>query len=74
MIADVAGVVFGDEIIQTALSVVSVGTGKNGTQITTSFVQPGGEFTFNPSGLITGTPGETAFASGGTIIISGATL
>ncbi|MCJ1327199.1 hypothetical protein MMC10_003866 [Thelotrema lepadinum] len=74
VIADVAGVVFGNEVVQTATNVVSVGTGKNGTQITTSFVQQGGEFSFNPSGLITGSPGEVAFATGTVITVGGATL
>ena len=73
MVADVAAIVFGDEQIQqTATNVVSVGVGKNGTQITTSFIQPGGEFTFVPTGLITGQ--AFGFPADSTVVVSGATL
>ena len=75
VIADVAAIVFGSELLQTATQFVSVGVGRNGTQITTQFLQSGGEFSFNPSGLITGGGGGGVSPFTGTVVtISGATL
>ena len=76
MIADIAAVVFGEsQILETATQLVSVGVGKNGTRVTTEFVQPIGAFSFNTGGLIpaSATAGEIQF--GGTIFtISGVAL
>ena len=74
VIAGVAAVVFGEELVQTATQVVSVGIGKNGTTVTTSYAVPGVEFSFNPSGLLTGSEPGPTFAPGTVITISGATL
>lgn len=78
VIAGVAAIVFGDEqLTETATQLVSVGVGKNGTHVTTSFQQPVGEFSFNPSGLITTSgegAGEIQFPPDTIITLSGVTL
>ena len=77
VIADVAGIVFGSEILtQTAGTVqVSVGVGLNGTRYTTtSFIEHPGEFTFDVGGLITGNFGATVVNYGPTITVGGAVL
>jgi len=77
VIADVAQVLFGSEVVtETATQVVSAGTGRNGTTVTTSFVQPLAPFSFDTSGLITGTSAAPAFAfpTGTVVTVNGATL
>ena len=80
IVADVAGVVFGNEVINQTVStaVVSVVVGLNGTTTTTSFIAGETQFTFNPTGIVGTGPaglGSTAFDFGSTIItVSGATL
>lgn len=77
VIADVAAILFGDEqLTETATQLVSIGVGKNGTRVTTSFVQPIGAFSFNPSGIIqgSGTAGAIQFPTGTIFTISGVEL
>lgn len=55
VVADVAGVVFGNRVINQTVGVeiVSIATGRNGSQSTfTSFVQNITPFTFGPTGLL----------------------
>lgn len=55
VVADVAGVVFGNQVINqtVAMEIVSIATGRNGSQSTfTSFVQNVTPFTFGPTGLL----------------------
>lgn len=79
-VADVLGVVFGDEIItQLHTQVISIGLGNNGTNVTRTTILTGqSQFTFNSGGVVgSASPGgQTNFysGSGGTITLAGVEL
>ncbi|CAF9905493.1 MAG: hypothetical protein GOMPHAMPRED_003219 [Gomphillus americanus] len=76
IVANVGQVIWAD-YTQTATesAVVSQGTGRNGTVITTTLVQPAQAFSFDTTGLLSGTPVTGAYipVSGTLLTISGAT-
>lgn len=78
VVADVAGVVFAPEPLNQTVATAYLITimGKNGTNITSvSIAENTAPFTFNPSGLITGSRGgATQLITDSIITLSGVTL
>ena len=77
VVADVAGIVFGSkQLTATEVQVISVGVGRNGTNVTTtSVIEARGQFTFGTAGLVTGTNGGFISYGASTVItVQGATL
>ena len=77
VVADVAGIVFGSEqLTQTEVQVISIATGRNGTNsTTTSVIAATGQFTFGTAGLVTGANGGFISYGASTVIeVGGATL
>ena len=77
VVADVAGIVFGSQqLTTTEVQVISVGVGRNGTNVTTtSIVEATGQFTFNTAGLVTGAgAGFVSYGPSTIITVNGATL
>ena len=78
VVADVAAIVFGAQALTNiaATELVSVGVGLNGSRYTSiSVIANEGQFTIDPSGLVTGVFEATVVNFGGpTILVNGATL